>query len=183
MTPINTKDLSSDWKVSIDKRDKVLTLTHPECTLHVHLPPNHKSAKSYGYSGTTEYKYEGMTYTFDRTGVEPSFYFGTRYSSKDKRLSEVVQEQLDRVRAKIAAIKSSGGYVNVPGTGFQITQKRKEELCANLLSRGTIQLTPSGFGTGYTFTTKKYRYFEPATAEQKKFFGVQTLYVEMMDCD
>ena len=73
----------------------------------------------------------------------------------------------------------------VPGTTFQLTDERLAELKQQLADFGRCSLTPSGFGTGFTFSTARPRgaYVTAGTEAQRAFFDVDALWVESFDCD
>jgi hypothetical protein len=142
--------------------------------------PEKKGPQTFGDEGTTRYKLDGETYwsSFDRRGVESSFTVGGKYSPY-KDFSEAIVGETKRVEERLARIKAAGGYVDVPGTGYRVTEARKAEMIAILNAGKPVSLTPSGFGRGFTFATKISRRafnYEYASEAQRKFFGVKSLY-------
>lgn len=179
---IDTENLSKEWTVTND--GDAIVLKHNECTLYVH--DFTKESPAYGYDGSTRFKNsEGHECSFDRIGVEASFSFGGTYgSNKDKPLSIIAEEQLKRVRDHLARIKEQGGFVDVPDTnGKRVTKAALEDYKKTLQGGEHVTLSPRGFGTAYIFHSRRLRYGKPATAEQKKFFGVSQLFVETQDWD
>ena len=135
-------------------------------------------------SGHTSFTKDGKEYTFDRRAVEDSFYIS--YERNDEiDLNKMVEKQIERVHESRERTKNEGGNVTVPGTSIEVTVKRKADLSAELKKRKSIQITPAGFGIGYSFTLKRqYRYSSPASLAQKKFFDVDgQLFVDTLDCD
>lgn len=161
-----------------------LHLKHAECELIARNYVKESQGKSeYGISGTTKFLYKGKEYTFDRRGIEDSFYLGDKYSTY-KTLDEAMVGELERVRVRIKNLNDQGGLVPVPGTSIQITEKHKSELVERIKSTGSVAIHPSGFGQGYTFSKMlRSRYDQRATAEQCKFFGMSPLFVSQFDCD
>jgi hypothetical protein len=122
--------------------------------------------------------------TFDRRGVEDSFYVdnpGYKYSTSARdpieETNKTIRDMIDR-RIPEARLRADNSE-RVPGLSFTVTPERRD----SLKKTGRLSLTPGGFGRGYTFTTKKNSWAQPATEEQKKFFGVPALWVETTDHD
>ena len=126
------------------------------------------------------------TRTFDRRGVEDSFYIGNpqNYGINDELLDPVeaanktikrfIEEKIPASRAKIDQSET------LPGTSLLIDDEKRARLAAD----GKLTLTPSGFGTGYVFSKTKTRWGREATNAQKKALGVAgSLYVETFDAD
>ena len=138
-------------------------------------------------SGHTRFKVDGRGWlTFDRRGVEDSFYHLNPFTGvrTEKSLNDIVAEQLAKVEASRVKLKSS---VMVPDVGHYVSLDGLEQLQLDLKARGYIQFVPSGFGTGY-FVSKKpqqgLKYGERrASQELEKFLGVSPLYVCPFDCD
>jgi hypothetical protein len=126
-------------------------------------------------------------YTYDRLGVDDSFYVSYKkkdYTSND--LNAIILEQVERVHTSRERDKNEGGRVSVPGTNIEVTKARQAELSATLQSGKYVQITPSGFGTGYSFTRgQRYQYSKRASAAQMAFFGITDgrLFVDTLDCD
>lgn len=131
-------------------------------------------------SGHTVFKTEkGGWATFDRRGVEDSFYLGS-YGDSPADVSRVIQEQLVKIEA---SKETSKKMVTIPGFGYSVHQDQLESLKKKLASGQSHSFTPSGFGTGHRVSTKKSRYATKMPAETAKFFGVTALYDETFDHD
>ncbi len=131
-------------------------------------------------SGHTCYKNEaGSWLSFDRRGVEDSFYLGD-YSPSVEELPTVIQEQLERI-AK--SKETSKKMLSIPGFGFRIHQDNLEAVKKKLQTGGSHSFTPSGFGTGHVLRAKKTRYSKQLSAETAAFFGVPAIYDETFDHD
>lgn len=182
---MDASKLGADWKVELIGND--LYLKHAECNLtirDVDCQMNSNKTNGYGISGTTNFLYDGTEYTFDRLGIEQSFYFGGEWDSF-KSLSEAAQAQVLRVLNRKKQLQEQGGLVTVPGTRIQITRSKQQELTKQLSSKGRISVYPSGFGTGYTFSKKRTsNWCKPASMELAIFFGSTTkLWMDTIDCD
>ncbi len=130
-------------------------------------------------SGHTAYKDESGTWrTFDRRGVDDSFYLGA-YGDNDVNL--VVQKQIERVAS---ARERSKQMVQIPGFGFRIHQDQVEAVKKKLQSGGSHTFTPAGFGTGHRLSTKRTAsWSKPLPPETAEFFGVRQLWDEHFDHD
>lgn len=145
------------------------------------------------FSGSTFYiDAEGEKCSFDRTGVEDSFYVARRGCKKTygyNTFEEVAAGELKRVQETLARIKAAGGFISVPDIGFRVTKASKDEKTAALKAGKSISFTPGGFGIGYTLFTngrlaRRYGYGCHAASEAlKNFFDVSELYYLENDCD
>ena len=176
---IDTSKLSGDWTIKQVGDD--LHLKHAECDLIIYGA--NQDVNDWGWPGSTNFTYEGSSYSFDRRGIEDSFYMGGKHC-KYKTLEEAAEAQVLRVIERKKAIKEEGGYVCIPDTTISITNKRKNELIAQLKNTGVCSVYPRGFGTGYTFTTRRQnRWDNPCSPKHCAFFGVTKLYYSTIDCD
>jgi hypothetical protein len=139
-------------------------------------------------SGHTRFKANGEWYTFDRLGVEDSFYHLPMYKGqKVPSLNEIVAEQLARVENRIAYHKTAVKVPGLPGT-WTVAHDKVQELKDQLKANGHITFTPAGFGTGYCVTRRRpagpLKYGRSrAKPELEEFLEFSPLYVENMDCD
>jgi len=135
--------------------------------------------KALRYNGHTNFKTEKGWRSFDRLGVEDSFY--SPWNSKElPDPATVIAEQLERI---VKAKAADAERVDIPGLPYRINEAGRKERSQALKTRGCTTFTPSGFGTGHTVTTKKTRYGKPLPKATADFFGVQALYVETFDHD
>lgn len=146
-------------------------------------------------SGHTRFKIaSGKWLTFDRSGIEDSFY-PTKYVAKSEsngyegsvvvmtpsELHALVLEQIVKAKAFIERHKT---MIDVPGLPFRLTPDRLAEHKQALKAGKHVTLLPGGMGTGYDLSTKKTsRYSRVAKPETARFFEVQTLYMDMIDHD
>lgn len=132
-----------------------------------------------GVSGTTEFVGDqGSWRTFDRRGVEDSFYTG---SLRDP--AEVVKEQLERIEKSREVGKQ---MISVPNFGWRVHRDALPKIKEKLRNGGSHFFTPSGFGTGYRVSVRRpsHRYgVEKLSAETAAFFDVPVLWAESVDCD
>ena len=136
-------------------------------------------------SGHTTFTTERGERTFDRTGVEDSFYVNPKWHSTPGDTPATVGAkllgQITRVATSREHVKNS---VPVPGLGYSVTTETRAKYTADLLAGREVSFTPSGFGTGYRLTVRQHsRYDKPAKPETREFFGVRTLFIQQLDCD
>lgn len=130
------------------------------------------------FYGTTGFKTEkGYYSTFDRIGVEDSFYGS---DCKYPLIHELINEQFERIVKKRELLAR---VTTIPGLGWSVTPERKEAISQKLKAGKSETFLPSGFGTGKTISTRKTRGSVPALAETAAFFGVDKLYVTRFDHD
>jgi hypothetical protein len=126
------------------------------------------------FDGHTSFLLENSWRTFDRLGVGDSFYL-----NKGDNLNESIEKQVKRVLERRASVAAGGGYVKIPGLGFQITVSRKNEMINTLAIGKPVSLTPSGFGRGYFISPRHIRNYGAKTGSEElcKFFNAPHLYV------
>jgi hypothetical protein len=185
---IDFHNLGPDWTVvqSPYHPSSTLVLEHKDkyCTIAVHDALGESSAKVKSFSGTTDYTYNGHEYSFDRHGIESSFYIETKKSKfAYKNLTDAVNGELLRVKNRLAELDKSGGIITVPGTGLMLTQKKRQEYTARFKDNLPVSIYPSGFGTGYHLTTTPHPYSRKAPREMCNFFDVPVLHYTTIDCD
>jgi len=137
--------------------------------------------------GTTNFVSDGKGFTFDRVGIDNSFYLGeNEWDKKFEEANEVLTGEIEK--AEKAIIRKMDA-VDVPGMpGINISLKQKEEAIERL-KKGEVQtFTPSGMGVGYRickYKTKMYSgsWARKATKVMCSFFEVPSLWVETLDCD
>lgn len=129
-------------------------------------------------TGTTNYKApDGKWYTFDRPGVDQSFY--------DWFMCEPMkyfEEQVTKAKEAIERQRLEP-VVEVPGTKINVTEKRRKQIMADLKSGKSARITPSGFGVGFDLSTKKSSQWSKSVPAMATFFGVPKLYGDQLDCD
>lgn len=122
--------------------------------------------------GTTRFTTTKGTRTFDRHGVNSSFYWTDEWDNKDgtKMVAELTTH-LARIEARRVFIATS---ITVPQIGYSISEQMRAEHQATLKSGRSITFTPSGFGQSQTLYTgrQQFRYDTPATQELKDFFAI-----------
>jgi hypothetical protein len=134
-------------------------------------------------SGHTEYKVGDSWRTFDRRGVEDSFYHVALWKGDNaaKDLNAIVAEQVKRIAERREYFKSA---IPVPGLPFTVAPDGVEELKKRLQVMRSIHFTPSGFGIGYCVSKLKGGWgVKRATPELEKFLGHTPLWITTMDCD
>lgn len=131
-------------------------------------------------TGSTCYKEDdGSWRTFDRLGIDSSFYIGG-YGSDKIDVVATVEQQLKRIDE---AKERSKKMVPIPGFGYSLHQDVLEEVKKKIQKGGSHTFTPSGFGTGHILSAKRGRYCTQLSAETAKFFGVAAIYDQTFDHD
>jgi hypothetical protein len=137
-----------------------------------------------GGPGTCKFKVGDSWRTFDRIGVDDSFYWKPwDYKGAPKvDLKEVYSELFARITKSREFAKSA---IKVPEIGHSVSPERLVTMKAELNKKGFVSFYPSGFGTGYNVTKKSTRKYgvKRATKALEDFFGVTPLFVESFDCD
>lgn len=122
--------------------------------------------------------------TFDRRGVEASFYhLPMGYNLHEgKSLNRIFKEQIQRVEKQLGYYKEA---LDVPGIPFTVSPERLEALKKELSKGRTIHFMPGGFGTGYDISPHPNRTYgvKRASADMETFFGVKPLFISSLDCD
>jgi hypothetical protein len=137
-------------------------------------------------SGHTRFQTDkGAWLSFDRRGVEDSFYW--KPLDKDTRETDpnkIIAEQLERIAKRQEYYRSA---VSIPGIPFTVTPDGIEDLKKRLTKDGSVSFMPSGFGTGYVVTRRKPKVLKygnkRAAPETEKFFGQAPLYITTFDAD
>lgn len=134
-------------------------------------------------TGHTDFVTSRGSFSFDRHGVDDSFYVNAEDTP-----AKVFDELLNQIRRVVESRERHLTSETVPFVGYIVTPDRKVEIAATLRSGGVHSFTPSGFGTGYRFSTnrRKVGTWDVKTAPEAfgKFFGVLTpVYYVTLDCD
>jgi hypothetical protein len=132
----------------------------------------------------TENKHGQRTWsTFDRRGVEDSFYHLPLYDGDKTRynVNKILTEQLRRVASSLIHEALAFPVPGIPG--HTVSSEQLEKLQARLKKHGQISFHPSGFGTGYIITTKYVRGARTASVGTEKFFGVSPLFISTIEMD
>lgn len=131
--------------------------------------------------GHTRFRIGNSWKTFDRRGVEDSFYWLQLFDThKVKAPAELLPEQLLRIEKSRDYFKTA---IAVPGLPFNVSPVELLALKAQLAKFGVVTFTPSGFGTGYMVTKKSNRYSKQASLELEKFLEHSPLYFHTFDAD
>lgn len=134
--------------------------------------------------GHTDFTIEGgKRGTFDRLGVEDSFYWLV-WGGEFKDLNAIVVEQFKRIKKSRAFYKKA---IEVPTLPFKVAPSRVVELKRQLQKYGSVTFTPGGFGTGYVVSKNSVQEFKwggkRADVELEEFLGHSPLYVSSFDSD
>jgi hypothetical protein len=163
------------WAVLQMKNDDGVTIE-----IHWMAEPEPLTSYSMRGHGHTSFTTSQGTRTFDRTGVEDSFYV----SVKDDvaAIRKTIERQLEKIAESRARISNS---VPVPGIGFLVTPEAKASVTALLKAGKSHSFTPSGFGTGYRLSAgkRKSSWDRRASSEMEAFFDVSPIWLQTLDCD
>lgn len=120
--------------------------------------------------------------TFDRLGVEDSFYHLPLWEGDPEPydLNAILKEQVQRVAQYFEYKKTA---LTVPGIPFSIAPDSLAGYQQRLKTKGTISFMPSGFGTGYQISRAMRRGAKRASTAMEKFFGVAPLFISTFDAD
>lgn len=117
--------------------------------------------------------------SFDRTGVEDSFYLRPGDGVED--VQKILEQQIERVAEARARLKT---MEPVPGLGWLLDAAGKARVVELLRAGKSHTFTPSGFGTGYRVSARRsVAHMRRAKPETEAYFGVGPLWLESIDCD
>ena len=144
-----------------------------------------KNKPDLSVTGSTKFIALGKMFSFDRIGIDNSFYLShDGYDPIPSDVNKVVVAQIQRAKE---GIKDMSEKIQVPELGFYISKEKQEKMSKLLKAGKSTSLTPSGFGIGYQLIGRRVRTTQwgPKVASDvlKKFFKVTTLYIDTMDCD
>lgn len=146
-------------------------------------PTEYELQNSFGIRGsghTTFYTSKGRM-TFDRRGVDDSFYVTNRDDVES--VNATIAAQIARVAESRARLATC---LTMPKYGYNVTPEILER-DRDLLKRGLVaRYAPAGFGTGHFFARSRNRVSRYAVRADKTvedFFAVGPLFVETFDHD
>jgi len=133
-------------------------------------------------AGHTNFIADGTSMTFDRLGIEDSFYWlpwGER-DDGDYDLNHIVAAQLDRIAEFLAV---SDTLIPVPGLPYSVAPDKLERMKNTLAEGGSVTLSPAGMGTAHRLTTRRTRDAKYASKALRDFFVCDELFVSTIDWD
>jgi len=137
------------------------------------------SSYTYVASGHTTFKTTKGDYSFDRRGVDDSFYL--KLTDGPEEFLATFREQLKKIEATRARHANA---VTVPGFSALVSPEQKTEIIEKLRSGKAHEFRPAGFGTGYKLSLRQHsRWDKRAKPETEAFFGVSPIFIEETDCD
>jgi hypothetical protein len=127
----------------------------------------------------TIYKAAGSEFSFERLGVEASFYFETL-----EALRPTFLEQIERVRKAQQRLANSTKCNLGPVTLF-MTQESIDKMIETLKAGKVHTYHPSGFGTGYQFSIRNIsnRYDRAKASKELELLVGHKVYVTSFDAD
>ncbi len=149
-----TKEEHPPWNPRVDKKNTyeyhIKKKGDDDIVISIHFIDGHGNLERAKYK--TAFRHDGRWYNFDRLGVEDSWYF-----KDDEALKHQIEKQFARAEKSMANRKdldANGVKINFGPTSRQFTKDAAAHVIDTLKAGKTYQVTPSGFGTGYTFTTR-----------------------------
>lgn len=136
-----------------------------------------------GGDGTTSFEVAGKGWlTFDRRGVESSFYWKAwdYKGAETPDIGAVMIATCERIKQRREYYTSA---ISIPQIGHTVSPAGKVALIEEIRKIGFRNFMPSGFGTGYTISTKQVRFSNRAKPELEAFIGITPLYVSTFDAD
>ncbi len=133
-------------------------------------------------SGHTDFKIGDSTLTFDRLGVEDSFYhlpFGD-WDKVKYDLNAILKEQLSRVAKQRERAETAMAVPDIP---FTLAPEELKKYKSRLAKGNQITFMPSGFGTGYQISKVPRRDAKRASSKMEAFFGIDPLFISSFDAD
>lgn len=130
-------------------------------------------------TGHTDFTTARGSFSYDRVGVDDSFYVDA---------DDTVADVDEKVRAQVAKVAEARERhltsESVPFVGHVVTPERKAAIAATLRGGKVHSFRPSGFGTGYDVSVRpRSRHAKRAPDAMAAFFGVEQLYYDTTDCD
>lgn len=132
--------------------------------------------------GETRFRAQGTWRTFERRGIESSFYW-IGWDGEIRDIGELVVEQIKRCEERIAYYSTA---LTIPEVGSTVQPDRLPQLKLTLKKECMLTFPPSGMGTGHIVHTKRPRQtwgVRRATQELEKFFGIEGLWITTFDAD
>lgn len=133
------------------------------------------------WNGHVNYTHNGGHYSYDRRGVEDSFYNGNRF---DENPNDQITEQLARIEASRGRIDDS---VEIPVIGRLINKGTLEDVKQGFKKGAIYSSYPSGFGTAYNISPKRSKHAIDrayrASEKLEKFFEHSPLYITENEMD
>lgn len=137
------------------------------------------SNREFSVTGSTMYRRNDTWYTFDRRGIESSFYMDSIGEDPNGIIVMEMKRISDRM-AKPAALV-------IPGLrNMMVSVKRHDEIRRELKAHRCPIITPAGMGVAYRLHTRPSRrraWDVPADPRTAAFFGVDRLWLERLDWD
>ncbi len=148
---------------------KFAATVNPDATIHI--------------CGTTNYLANGTWYTFDRRGIEDSFYSDYDSCATKWDVETVILEQIERAEKSIARHEAKGNMIEL-FPGINVFESDIANKIDEFKENGYISFTPSGMGIGYRITRNRVsRWDSPLSGVALECLGFKNAWVETLDCD
>ncbi len=128
----------------------------------------------------TNYTAKEKHFTFDRYGVDDSFYYDSL-----KELPGQIEEQIERVKKSQERLANMAEFNLGPRTKM-FTREDLDKMVETLQSGQVYSVRPAGFGRGYTFCTNpriRNRYDSAQASQELVLLVGKPVYVSTFDCD
>ena len=174
----NDKSSENRWDRHYDYE-----LTSPEVDVKIWVGDHKFNGKNVvvHFGGTLNFVVDGKEYSFDRRGINDSFYGDSdEYPDINKLITEQIAKGKKAIEDKKGFNKTA---IDVPEIGYRITPEKKEEISKLLKSGKSYTFAPSGMGTAYEISTKGKSRFDRRSRAIGEFFGVPYVFVSNIDWD
>lgn len=126
--------------------------------------------------GHTYFKNGSYWSSFDRRGIEDSFYVDPIPRETPQ---QVVDGQIERVKKTLENAKN---FIKIPGFNWSIHKDNIEKVKEEIKKHGHT-FAPRGMGRAERLKAKPDRYSRPANKETAEFFGFKQLWIDDIDWD
>lgn len=115
-------------------------------------------------------------YTYERSGIDDGS-SGLTYGHIGSTIKGCIT-RVQKTREATAHRKANGATFNFGPTARNVLPQEMEKYVGILQQGRSFDLTPSGFGTGYRFSTRRFSYDKPASKELTQKVGKPVYYTE-----
>jgi hypothetical protein len=133
--------------------------------------------------GKTAFKVDKGWLTFDRHGVEASFYHMSLFNGdKPDPINDIFAAQLKRIAERQEYYKTA---IQIPTLPHTTSPEGLPKLKEQLKKSGQLMFNPAGFGTGYHLSTKRTKQWgeRRADPELEKFLDQTPIWLTTVEMD
>lgn len=134
--------------------------------------------------GETMYKANDSWWTFDRRGIDISFYspFAKCAVADNWDTDSVILEQIERAEKAIAKAVADGPRFEV-FPHIHLSQAAIDKRVADFKKDGHVLFTPAGMGTAYRVQQRYESFARPLSARQRELLKIENAWVTTQDWD